>query len=177
MVKSSVSSKRPNGAMSVVGTGVLVGLLLSASALTQASAVTGQSAYADSSSGGSAGSVQVRFITPPNFSGAVSAIFAASLASVKPAVIAAVLVPPTAAPGPSARVLAELIPPAVNPQRILVAAPPVVPGINVQAQSPAAAPSVAVLAVPEPSTIALLLGGFIALIAVRRMRAVSTKKG
>jgi hypothetical protein len=184
MVKSSVSSKRPNGAMSVVGTGVLVGLFLSASALTQASAV-----YSDSSSGGSsvqlgesstsAGRVKVRFITPPSFSGAVTAMSVAQLPEARPTVAVA-LAPPTVAPGPSAPILASalatLVPPAVNPQQIMAAAPPVVPRATAQPVGPAAF-SVAAISVPEPSTIVLLLGGFIALIGIRRFRAVSAKKG
>lgn len=197
MVKSSVISKRQqNGAMGAVGKGVLVGLLVSASALTQASPVTGQSVVLNenfSESSGSAGSVQATFITPANFSGAVSILVGAPLS--KPAVTTALLAPPTIAPGPSASAAfapavsapSAVVLQAVVPQQIVAAAPataavtpsttaqPVVAAAPTTSGNTLPAPSAAVFAVPEPSTLALMFGGFIALIGIRRVRSANAK--
>lgn len=124
--------------------------------------------------------VQANFIAPPNFSGAISST-AAQAANAVPVVTAPVLAPPAVAPGPAA--IVPVVAQAIAPQPIVVAAPTVTPTNPTQPvgsaappgdnPSPVATPSV--LSVPEPSTLVLLLGGFLALVGVRRSRAANNK--
>lgn len=178
MVTSNVRSKRQQqvGVMGVFGKGILVGLFVSASAVTHASPVTGQSVYVDDSCGdsgagarhggsrvgctivlnehfsetaASAGSVQATFITPANFSGAVS-ITTAQLVDAKPTPTpaAVALAPPLVAPGPSVVVNAPIV---ETPQGVAA------PSITLQPPVTGAPmggdtlpmPTVEVLAVPE----------------------------
>lgn len=90
------------------------------------------------------------------------------------------------APGAIAPVVSDpvaVVPAAVPTQQIIAAAPPVVPAAQ-PVTSPTAAsgsgnnlpvPSVAVFSVPEPGTMALLLGGFLALVGIRYKRAAAAK--
>lgn len=222
MILSTVRSERSNSVLDVVGKGLLFGLFVGASALSQASPVTAQAVYIDAAScssggasarhgssrtgcnsefteyfgeaGGSAGSVLSTFVAPANFSGAVS-IATPQLTGAKPAAASVAFAPPLVAPGPSAAISPvvtapiAVVPQGVAPQQIVATAPatPAAPAVTpsttgqpaVTATTPAGntlpAPTVAVFAVPEPGTVALLLGGFIALIGIRRTRAASTK--
>lgn len=111
------------------------------------------------------------------------------LINAKPAGLIAVT--PTVAPGPAASAPVAVTPvvsapiavvsPGVVPQQIVAAAPSApttttvattVPTTPVGASTPLA-PSLSVFAVSEPGTMVLLFGGFLALIGIRRSRAVS----
>ncbi len=215
MILSTVRSERSNSVLDVVGKGLLFGLFVGASALSQASPVTAEAVYIDAAScssggasarhgssrtgcngefaeyfgeaGGSAGSVLATFAAPANFSGAVS-IATPQLIGAKPAAASIAFAPPLVAPGPSAVISPVItapiavVPQGVAPQQIVAttpAAPAATPSTPAQPSVTAApttgttlpAPTAAVFAVPEPGTLALLLGGFIALIGIRRTRS------
>lgn len=210
---STVSSKRPQRALGVVGKGVLVGLLAGTSALTQAGVLPNQSAYVDDSCGsansgarhggsrsgctvfmnerisessGSEGNAIASYgnAVPAAVISAAPSISSTPLAGVASAKAAGSV--PVAGPGAIAPVVsapAAVVPAAVPTQQIIAAAPPVVP-TSQPVITPTATtgggnnlpiPTVAVFSVPEPGTMALLFGGFLALIGIRYKRASAAK--